>query len=124
MEITRIKMKENQEFADEFNKKLKEAFEIYEKKQKKKNLKKLKKSKSQINNFYKTESDKFPSLSKDLKNISKIEQMQYSPNITGFSKPPYWKPPKGCPAYFEDFKCLHNQYELDDWEKVCKYLLN
>ena len=33
-----------------------------------------------------------------------------------------WKPPRGTPDYFEEFKCLINKHELNNWEKVSKYL--
>ena len=123
--MSETRMKELQEFADNFNQKLKEAYTLYEKKQKKiMDMKNLKKCKSQINTFHKTDGDKIPSKSKNLKKIPKIDTIKYLSNNAGFTTPPVWKPPKFYPTYFDDFKRLHNQYELDDWEKVCKYLIN
>lgn len=114
------KVKEIQEFVDSFNQKLKESFLLYEAKQKKMNLKKLKKCYSQVNQHRKAEDDKLPTLS----SCSKEEKYKFKKNPSDnniFNKYPTWKPPKGVPDYFEEFKGLRNEKELDSWEKVCKY---
>ena len=113
------KVKEIQDFVDSFNQKLKESFLLYEEKQKKMNLKKLKKSHSQVNQRRKTEDDKLPTLSSNKDEKYKIRKNPSDNNI--FNKHPTWKPPRGVPDYFEEFKGLRNEKELDSWEKVCKY---
>ena len=113
------KVKEIQDFVDSFNQKLRESFLLYEAKQKKMNLKKLKKSHSQVNKRRKTEDDKLPTLSNNKDEKYKIRKNPSDYNI--FNKYPTWKPPKGFPDYFEEFKGLRNEKELDSWEKVCKY---
>lgn len=120
--MSETKIKELQEFVDDFNKKLKEAYNKFEDKQKK--IKKLKKSHSQIEHSYnKTNGDKFPLVSNNnYKIIHKTKSSKFlSTNIK--TNPQIWKPPNGYPDYFEDFKRLHNQYQLSSWEKVCKYII-
>ena len=111
------KVKDIQEFIVKFNKDLKKAFIIYEEKQKKNNLKNLKKSFSQNNNLIKRKKDKFPTVP----NNGKLILKKYSSNKNLFIKPPEWKPPKGVGDYFEEFKRLKSQYQLNSWEKVYKY---
>lgn len=113
------RVKEIQEFVDKFNKDLSKAYTKYEAKQKK--IKNIKKCYSQLDNRRKTEEDKLPSVSKKTKTI---ETKRYNSDKKLIIKFPEWKPPKGIPDYFEEFKGLKNKYELTTWEKVCKYLIN
>lgn len=119
LKMSEEKVKEIQDFVDSFNQKLRESFLLYEAKQKKLNLKKLKKSHSQVNKRRKTEDDKLPTLSSNKDEKYKIRKNPSDYNI--FNKYPTWKPPRGAPDYFEEFKGLRNEKELDSWEKVCKY---
>ena len=111
--MSEARVKDIQEFVDQFNKDLQNAYTTYEEKQKK--LKNLKKCYSQIGRRNKTEGDNFPTVSNSNKTI-KIKKYTSNKNI--FFNPPVWKPPKGIPDYFEEFKGLKNQYELNIWEKV------
>ena len=117
------KIRQLQEFVDTFTDKLKDAYNIYEAKQKK--VKILKKSLSQIEPHRKTEDDKFPSLSYNNYKPILINNNRDSNNnnliTTSIYPPPVWKPPRGTPNYFEQFKRLENVHELSSWEKVCKY---
>ena len=107
------KVKDIQEFVDKFNKNLKKAFILYEEKQN--NLRNLKKCLSQKDNL-KRKKDKFQTVP----NNGILILKKYSSNKNLFIKPPEWKPPKGVPDYFEDFKRLKSQYDLNTWEKVYK----
>ena len=112
--MSEVKIKELQEFVDNFHKKLKESFKIYEYRNKKERY--LKKNFSQVNNEIKIK-NKFPTLSiknEEDKNIYKSNEL--------INKSMIWKPPRGTPDYFEEFKCLINKHELNNWEKVSKYL--
>ena len=113
--MTEDRVKEIQEFVDNFNKRIKEAYTLYENKHKKN--KNIRKCHSQITNRRKTEGDIFPSLKK---NIDKYSSKKSSINRSLILKPQDWKPARGVPDYFEEFKGLKNKYELDTWEKVCK----
>ena len=113
--MTEDRVKEIQEFVDNFNKKLKAAYTLYETKHKKN--KNLKKCHSQITNRRKTEGDIFPSVKKA---IDKYTSKKFSNNKSLILKPQEWKPARRIPDYFEEFKGLKNKYELDTWEKVCK----
>ena len=107
------RVKEIQEFVDDFNKKLKDAYTFYETKLK--ITKNLKKCHSQITNRRKTEGDYFPSVKTTIDNYkSKKTSLHKSLLI----KPQEWKPARAVPDYFEEFKGLKNKYELDTWEKV------
>jgi hypothetical protein len=117
------KVKELQEFVDIFTDKLKEAYHTYEVKQK--NVKILKKSLSQIEQR-KTDENTFPSLlnnnSKIRRNNSRIitsKNKIIKKNIINPQK--IWKPQKRISNYFEEFKRLQNEKQLNSWEKVCKY---
>lgn len=109
------RVKEIQEFVENFNKKMKEAYCLYEEKQKK--SKNLKKCYSQMNNRRKTEGDMLPPVQKVINKIIP----RYSSNKNLFIKPPDWKPGRGVPDYFEEFKGLKHQLQLNSWEKVRKY---
>ena len=115
------RVKEIQEFVKDFNKKLKDSFTLYEQKQKKIKLKKLKISQSQVYHHPKTEGDKLPILNNKEKIKKTFKKNLSDYNIFINNDKPIWKPPKGVPDYFEDFKRLENQLDLDNWEKVCKY---
>jgi hypothetical protein len=117
------KVKELQEFVDIFTDKLKEAYHTYEVKQK--NVKILKKSLSQIEQR-RTDENTFPSLlnnnSKIRRNNSRIitsKNKIIKKNIINPQK--IWKPQKRISNYFEEFKRLQNEKQLNSWEKVCKY---
>ena len=109
------RVKEIQEFVDNFNRKLKEAYTLYETKHK--ISKNLKKCHSQITNRRKTEGDIFPSAKKT---IDKYTSKKTSLNKSLILRPQDWKPARGVPDYFEEFKGLKNKYELNTWEKVYK----
>ena len=104
--------KEIQDFVENFNKKLKEAYSLYEEKQKK--VKILKKCHSQMNNRRKTEGDMLPPVPKVINKILP----RYSSNKNLFIKLPDWKLGRGVPDYFEEFKGLKHQFQLNTWEKV------
>ena len=112
------RVKEIQEFIKKFNKDLKEAYSLYETKQIR--FKNLKKCNSQINNRRKTEGDELPSVKKTVK---RLFSKKCASNRNLFIKNPEWKPLRGVPDYFEEFKGLKNKYELDTWEKVFKYYI-
>ena len=107
------KVKEIQEFVDDFNKKLKEAYSRYEEKQNK--IKNLKKSNTTGN----YRNNKFPAISKSCKVIEQNKMQKSFSNA--IIKPQIWKPPNGYPDYFEKFKILQNRYQLSDWDKVCNH---
>jgi hypothetical protein len=109
------KVKEIQEFVDEFQNKLKHSFKLFEYRKKQKE-KSLKKHFSQIYNENKIR-DKFQSfttkneINKDIFNNSQLNNKSYA-----------WRPPKGASDYFEKFKYLAHKYELNNWEKVRRYI--
>ena len=97
--MSETKLKKLQEFVDDFNKKMKSAFEFYEKKKKKE--KNLNKSFSEVK-------------------IRKLPKLTIKRNEVTKNK--IWKSPIGTPKYFGEFKRLSNNYELSDWEKVSNYI--
>ena len=113
------RVKEIQEFVNKFNKDLKEAYTLYETRHK--DYKNLKKCHSQISNRRKTEGDNLPSVTKT---VEKLISKRCASNKNIIIKNPEWKPCRGVPDYFEEFKGLKNKYELDTWEKVLKYFFN
>jgi hypothetical protein len=103
------KVKEIKEFVEDFNKKLRKSFQLYELKNAK--AKKLKKNFSQVNERIK------------MKNLllKKNEENKCCPKTDNLiNKKPLWKPPNGPSKYFEKFKRLRDEYELNPWEKVSK----
>ena len=115
------KVKQIQEFVDDFNKKLKEASLKFEE-NKNKNLN-LKKSYSQINQNQ--NNNKFSTFFNNSKTKDKINLKRSLSNINIFYKPTIWKPNNFYPDYFERFKALQNKHEISEWEKVCNiYKLN
>ena len=111
--MSEVKLKEIQEFVNDFDKKLKESFKKYEFRNRKERT--LKKNFSQINGDIKMK-EKFPSLFiKNEENKNSIKNFQLN------NKSPIWKPPNGAPNYFENFKRLENKHELSNWEKVSNY---
>ena len=111
--MSEVKVKEIQEFVNDFNKKIKESFKIYENRNKKE--KSLRRNFSEINGEIKMR-EKFPSLFiKNEENKNSIKNLQLN------NKSPIWKPPNGAPNYFEEFKRLDNKHELSNWEKVSNY---
>ena len=114
------KVKELQEFVDDFHKKLKGAYNIFEAKQNK--IKTLKKSNSQIENMNKYKEYKFPSISKN-KYMGKMNLTKNLSNNNFIIRTPIWRPPNGYPNYFEEFKRLQHKHEISDWEKVCNIFI-
>ena len=114
------KVKELQEFVDDFHTKLKEAYNIFEANQNK--IKTLKKSHSQIENTNKHKENKFPSISKN-KPLGKINLKKNLSNNNLIIRTPIWRPPNGYPNYFEEFKRLQYKHEISDWEKVCNIFI-
>ena len=110
------KVKEIQEFVNDFNKKIKEACDIYAKKQNK--IKTLKKNHS-VNDFIKDKDNKLPDISKNFKTIEKIRIRKNLSINNIIATTPIWKPSNGYPDYFEKFKRLQDKHEINDWEKVC-----
>ena len=103
-----LQEKELEEFVEDFNKKIKRAFKLYEIRNRKE--KTLKKNFSQINGEIKNK-NKYPILS-----LKRNEE-----DKTLINNSTIWKPPKGVPNYFEEFKCLNNNsHELSIWVKVSK----
>lgn len=115
------KVKELQIFVDDFNKKLKDSCILYEQNQEKLNLKKLKKCYSQVNQIGKTKKEKLVILPYIYKEDDKKSIKKTPSDFNIFNKRPAWKPPKGVPDFFEEYKRLQSQHDLDNWEKVCKY---
>ena len=116
------KVREIQEFVDDFNKKLKEAYERYEEKQNK--IKNLKKSNTQIGSYRSNKENKFSERSKSYKTMEQNQIQKSFSNSNAIMKPQIWKPPNGYPDYFEEFKRLENKHQLNDWEKVSKHKNN
>ena len=118
--MSEIKVKELQSFVDDFHNKLKYSFKLYENRIK--NDKYLKKnfSQGQFNDEIRIR-NKFPTISvKDEDNKTTLK----NDKLININKSIPWKPPKGTPDYFEEFKCLPNKYVLCSWDKVSKYLFN
>ena len=113
--MSKEKVKEIQEFVEDFNKKLRNSFKLFEAKNARK--RKLMKNFSQIN-----EKSKIKNLlikkNEENKCSSKTDNL-----INMINKKPSWKPPKGASNYFEKFKILHDEYELSIWEKVSKLII-
>ena len=114
------KVKELQEFVDDFHTKLKEAYNIFEVNQNK--IKTLKKSQSQIENTNKHKENKFPSIFKK-KCLGKINLTKNLSNNNIIIRTPIWRPPNGYPNYFGEFKRLQYKHEISDWEKVCNIFI-
>ena len=112
------KVKELQEFVDDFHKKIKEAYTKFEIKQNK--IKTLKKSHSQVENTNKE--NKFPTINNN-KYMGKISLKKNLSNNNLTIKTPIWKPPNSYPNYFEEFKRLQYKHEISDWEKVCNIFI-
>ena len=114
------KVKELQEFVDDFHKKLNEAYNTFEAKQNKTKI--LKKSLSQTENMNNYKEHKFPSISKN-KYMGKIKLKKNLSNNNLIIKTPIWRPPNSYPNYFEEFKRLQYKHEISDWEKVCNIFI-
>ena len=112
--MSKEKMKEIKEFVEDFNKRLKNSFKLFEIKNAKK--RKLMKNFSQINDKSKIK-NLLIKKNEENKCISKTD------NLINMIKKQSWKPPKGAPDYFEKFKSLHDEYELNIWEKVSKLII-
>ena len=110
------KVKEIQEFVDDFSQKLKKAENIYEDK-----IKKLKKNNSQKSLIRNNKRQYFPLITNNYKTNEKNRLTKSLSSINIIMNPPIWKPPNGYPNYFEEFKRLKNDNQLSDWQKVCKY---
>ena len=106
------KVKELQEFVDDFNRIIKNSFKLYEIRNRKE--KNLKKNFSQINNEIKKK-NKFPNLT-----FKRNKENKTSLKYDSINKSTIWKQSSGVPNYFEEFKCLHDSYDLSIWEKVSK----
>ena len=115
------KVKELQKFVDDFNIKLKEAYNMFEAKQNK--IKTLKKSQSQIEYIKNYNDNKFPSISKNYKYMGNINLKKNLSNNNLIIKTPIWRPPNEYPNYFEEFKRLQYKHEISDWEKVCNIFI-
>jgi hypothetical protein len=109
------KIKKIQEFVDDFEKKLKEAYHKFQE-NKNKSLD-LKKSHSQLQQN--GNNSNLPTLFNYSKTRPKIALKKSLSNYNIFYKPPVWKPPNFYPDYFENFKLLQNKHEISEWEKVC-----
>ena len=115
------KVKEIQEFVDNFTQKLKDAEKAFVDKENK--IKKLKKSQSQKALCRNNKKDKLPFISNTYKTIEKhsLNKNLSNNNIVINLNTPIWKPPNFYPSYFEEYKRLQNDNQLSDWQKVCKF---
>ena len=112
------KVKELQNFVNDFNKKLKEAHNIFTEKQNK--IKILKKTHS-VKSLNRNKKAILPDISKTYRSIEKIK-IKKNLNLSNNNiiiTTPIWKPSNGYPNYFEKFKRLQDKHEISDWEKVC-----
>lgn len=101
------RIKELQDFANDFNAKLRDANLEYDEK--------IKNKTAQLSNDLSKQNTNSNS---NLYNTSEQKKKQKPPSQTIFKSLKPWNPPNGYGDYFGPFLALRHPYEMSDWEIV------